>query len=68
MNNKDYLCRVIKNINKGCISLKKRTQRNSLLPYSINIKRNIKLKNFIKNEINIKDIINNMLNSTNKIR
>ena len=67
MNNKDYLCRVIKNINKGCISLKKRTQRNSLLPYSINIKRNIKLKNFIKNEINIKHIINNMLNSTNKI-
>ena len=67
MKNKDYLCRVIKNMNKGCISLKKRTQRNSLLPYSINIKKNIKFKNLIKNEINIKDIINNMLSSTNKI-
>ncbi len=67
MKNKDYLSGVLKNINKGHISLRKRSLKVNILPYSINIRKRIKSKIIFNNEINVIDILNNMLNRTNII-
>ena len=66
MKNKEYLDRVIKRLNKRYISLKKKTLNPNLVPYIVNIKHN-NLNTIFNNEINIKDVLNNMLNRTNKI-
>ena len=69
MKNKDYLCGALKNINlnKGHISLKRKSLKTNILSYSINIKKKLKTKTILNNEINILDTLNSMLNRTNKI-
>ena len=67
MKNNPHLIKVVKNINKGYISLKKRAIKQSFISYSIKIKINNKSKNTLSNEISIKDILTAMLNRTNKI-
>ena len=68
MKNKDcYICR-FKNPKKGIICLQKKSVNSNISLNSINIKDNPRLNTYIvNNEINIKDILNNMLIRTNKI-
>ena len=57
MKNNPHLIKVVKNINKGYISLKKRPIKQNFISYSIKIKINNKSKNTLSNEISIKDIL-----------
>jgi len=68
MKNKDcYICR-FKNPKKGIMCLQKKPFKSNISLNSINIKDNPRLNIYtINNEINIKDILNNMLIRTNKI-
>ena len=67
MKNKEYIGRIIKRLNRGYISLRKKTLNSNLVPYLINIKNNINSNSIINNEISIKDVLINMLTRTNNI-
>ena len=67
MKNKEYLDKVIKRINKSYITLKKKVLNPNLIHFIVNIKNNINSNNMFNNEINIKDVLNDMLYRTNKI-
>ena len=67
MRKRSHLLMIVKKVNKGYISLKKKPTRTNLITNAIIIKNNINSIIFHNNEISIKEILTTMLSRTNKI-